>query len=187
MRRDYDKNEFYKEIPREENPILYQRNIAFDNAMKEKLKAGVWHVFALLSWLIASHFLPRMIMIMGAIMWAATGIAVYFIANDRPSIIRRSHQSLLTYSWGLLGYRFMINLLMNVPMEDWSRAMQIQIPDAFASTMAQWFLLVFTIFTFMFPAGYLGYLGQKFFVFRSHREVGQRRKDIMRTGGQDPH
>jgi apolipoprotein N-acyltransferase len=185
FRNKKNKPNFYEEDPREENPILYQNNSALEHTMKKKLKMGAYHLFVLLSWLLASSLLVRMVLIMGSLMWFATAISAHVIVNEQKSILERGYQVILGYSWGLLGYKLILSILMGVPAKEWGRVLQVSMPQAYASTLAGYARLLFGILLIMIPVGYGGYLGSQMFVFKSHKKVNTRRKEIMRTGDQD--
>ncbi|MFW6025583.1 MAG: hypothetical protein ACOCRX_04510 [Candidatus Woesearchaeota archaeon] len=182
-----DKQKFYKNRSRGENPVLYQKNSALEYTLKKKIKSFLFMLFVFASWLLASHFHVRFILEFGALMWFFTAIVVFIMQNERKNIILRLQQTMLGYCWGALLYKIVVMRLANIPTEEWSRALGYQVPEAFTGNIAGWMGTMSVIVMAGVPIAYGAYLGQKFYAIRTNRKVADRRKEYMRTGEQKYH
>lgn len=175
----YNVNEQTK---REEQPMLFTHNSL--NIYKKELKAIGVYLFVLISWLLGYQAGTNIILKIGAVMLLGAAITAKFVVNERRSILERTNQAVLIYFWGIIGYRFLLNIYLNVPMEQWAQAMQIDTPEAVVGSFQGWIRMIYVIFMIMTPVGFAGYLAKSFNVFKSRKQVGERRKEFMRTSKQ---
>ena len=176
---DYNVNE---QTRRKEQPMLFTHNSL--HIYKKELKTVGFYLFVLLSWILSSHIGTNMILKIGAVMLIGSALVSKIVVNERKSLLQRTNQALLIYFWGIIGYTFLLNIYLEVPMEQWAKAMQVDTPEAVVGSFQGWVRMVYMIFMIMTPIGFAGYLGKSLFVFKSRKKVGQRRQDFMRTGKQ---
>jgi len=176
---DYNIHEQTRRI---EQPMLFTHNSL--HIYKKEMKAIGVYLFVLLSWILGVEFGTEMILKIGSVMIIGAAITAAIVVNERKSILKRTNQALLMYFWGIIGYRFLLNIYLNVPMEQWAKAMQVDAPQAVVGSFEGWVRMIYIIFMIMTPGAFAGYLAKTLNVFRSRKEVGDRRQDFMRTGRQ---
>jgi hypothetical protein len=172
----------HEKTHRKEQPMLFTHQSA--NIYKKELKAIAVYLFVLFSWFLGAHVGTDMILKIGAAMIVGASITAGLVVNERKSILKRTNQALLMYFWGIIGYKFLLTIFMNVPMEQWAQAIQVDTPQAVIGSFRGWINMVYMIFMIMTPGAFAGYLAQTINSFRSRRKVGDRRQDFMRTGKQ---
>lgn len=172
----------HEKTHRVEQPMLFTHNSSHI-FMKEFKAIGVY-LFVLISWILGAHYGTDMILKIGAAMIVGSALTATIVVNERRNILKRTNQALLMYFWGIIGYKFLLNLYLNVPMEQWAKAMQVDAPQAVVGSFQGWIRMIYIIFMIMTPGAFAGYLAQTINAFRSRKKVGDRRQDFMRTGRQ---
>lgn len=163
-------------------PVVFTRRQSNEVHAKQ-IRALAFHAAVFVYWLIASHLLVDLFLILGAAMWAVGAISAQVIPNEREGIIRNTHRFIIAFS-SLIGYKLLLVVLSSIPGSEWSRALGIQIGEAFTLTATNYLSTMFLIFAIGIPVSFVVAMGVSFFTFRSGVDVRERTEQVIRTGTQ---
>lgn len=165
-----------------DSPIVFARKQSNEILVKQ-IRALAFHAGVFLYWIVASHLLVDLFLILGAIMWVLGAITAYAVPNERENTIRNTHRFMLAYS-SLVGYKLILTVITRIPESEWSRALGVNVGSAFVMTASNYLQTMFAIMAIGIPVAFVVAMGSTFFTFRSSVDVRERTEQIIRTGEQ---
>lgn len=144
---------------------------------------GYWGTFAL--WLVVAHTVIPMIFFLGSLMWILGGIASIKLPTESGEIARKTRFTILGYLLTMLTFRLIIILVVDTPVEQWEKALRMDLPAAFANTFMGFLSMAFMVAMFMGFIGYLSYIVQLFVFHRADKKTSDHMRKLMRREDDD--
>lgn len=139
---------------------------------------GYWGTFAL--WLIVSYNFIPMVFILGSLMWILGGITAMKLPAESANIAKKTRFTMLGYLAALLATRLIISIVLDTPVELWEKALQMDLPAAFANTFMGFLSMAFMVAMLMGFVAYINYIVQLFMFHQSDKKTSEYMKKLMR-------
>ncbi|MDD3627629.1 MAG: hypothetical protein PHV06_09950, partial [bacterium] len=114
----------------------------------------------------------------------ATLLFIYYNVSEAPRLIKNLKSFILGYNLGLLGYRLLLLVILQVSPDEWSRIYNIKAPSVAGFTGKNLLITLMIIAIYMVPIGYLTSLFKSLFFHPKSESFREEQEKVLRTGDQ---
>lgn len=156
-----------------------------NHVFKQTLKICL--VYSLLSFVVifSNYFLIKpLVGVLNSICIFTTLIFIFYNPAESKRFIKNLKRFIFGYNLGILGYRFLLVLILEVKPEEWSRIYRVKSPRVVGFTGQNLLITLMIIAIYMVPIGYLTFLFKSLFFHPKSQSIRKEQERIMRTGDQ---
>lgn len=119
----------------------------------------------------------------GLCIFSTVGFIVYNPSESKKLLINLK-RFLLGYNLGILGYRMLLLLILQINPQEWNKIYNINSPKVVGFTGRNLLVTLMIVAIYMVPIGYLTYLFKSLFFHPRTDSIYREQQRILRTGDQ---
>ena len=157
----------------------------FKPRIKQYLNISISYTLLVAVLLFSNTFLVKpLVGVLNSVCIFTTILFILYNRSESRRFIINLKRFIFGYNLGLLGYRFLLLLIIQVPAEEWNRIYNIKSPKVVGFTGRNLLVTLLVIGIYMIPIGYLTYLFKSLFFHPRTDSLRKEQERILRTGDQ---
>ncbi|MCK4667380.1 hypothetical protein KAU33_11555 [Candidatus Dependentiae bacterium] len=157
----------------------------FKPSIKQYLSLSISYILLAAVLLFANMFIVKpLVGVLNSVCIFTTILFILYNPSEARRFIINLKRFIFGYNLGLLGYRFLLLLILQVPAEEWNKIYNIKSPKVVGFTGRNLLVTLLVIGIYMIPIGYLTYLFKSLFFHPRTDSLRKEQERILRTGDQ---